>query len=224
MPFQAPVGNPRGIVRTNQKKIRKLSSGQFLAVIAFHHHRRWLQNGLREQDQTYLDRRAKRSNNGVRNMLKIQLTASAIAVIMLALSGNAYAASCEGTNTRKYEKPIAVHKGKDNSVTYLLKSTGVSTRKTATGAEQGGSFQHCTGLWTVNADKSGSGSGNCYTVDKNGDYRVTSWEGSKAAGKGQKAGGTWSRLGGTGKYTGDHMSKGTWTSGLRFAEGFRIGN
>ena len=78
--------------------------------------------------------------------------------------------------------------------------------------------------WTVNADKSGSGSGNCYTVDKNGDYRVTNWQGSKAAGKGQKANGTWVRLSGTGKYDGAHMSKGTWKSTSRFAEGFRIGN
>lgn len=157
-------------------------------------------------------------------MRKYHLMIGLAATAMLTMSSNVHAAACEGVNARKYEKPIAVHKGKDKSTTYLLKSTGISTRETASGAPQDGSYQHCAGLWTVNADKSGSGSGNCYTVDKNGDYRVTSWEGSKAAGEGQKAGGTWIRLNGTGKYKGGHMSKGSWQSTSRFAEGYRIGN
>lgn len=157
-------------------------------------------------------------------MKKQHLITCLAAAALLTVSSNVHAAACEGVNIRKYEKPVAVHKGTDKSVTYLLKSTGISSRETGAGAPQDGSFQHCTGLWTVNADKSGSGFGSCNTVDKNGDYRTTSWEGSKGAGKGQKAAGTWTRLNGTGKYQGGHMSKGTWKSASRFAEGFRIGN
>ena len=124
-------------------------------------------------------------------MRNTHILAGIVSAVILAASGIAHAGSCEGINARKYEKPIAVHKSSDKSVTYLLQSTGVTSRKVASGQTQDASYQTCSGLWTVNADKSGFGAGSCYTVDPDGDYRITSWEGKKAAGKSATSGGTW---------------------------------
>ncbi len=83
-------------------------------------------------------------------------------------------------------------------------------------------WQHCNGVWTVKADKSGSGFGSCYTVTPAGDRRAVSWEGSNAAGK--PSSGTWAQVTGTGKYANWQDTKGTWKSGARFADGIRLGN
>ena len=98
-----------------------------------------------------------------------------------------------------------------------FKSTGVSLQ-TAPSTDK--LWQHCTGLWTVNADQSGSGFGSCYSINDNGDYYLSNWSGSNAAGK--RASGEWTRVAGSGAYAGSVGSKGTWQSAARFAEGFRV--
>jgi hypothetical protein len=130
----------------------------------------------------------------------------------------AHAVECEGTALRKYEQPVTVHKNGDESFVLQFKSTGVSTQTSPSRSDM---WQHCTGLWTVNADTSGSGFGSCYALDKKtGSYYLTQWEGSNE--KGKSADGTWTRVAGSGEYQGTTGSNGTWRSGERFPEDFRL--
>ena len=112
-------------------------------------------------------------------------------------------------NARKSGKPVILRKAKDGATTMLISSTGSST---TTSPERSVRWQHCTGFWTVNADKSGSGSGNCYAFDGDGDQWTISWEGANA-------GGTWAHASGSGKYADRSSAKGTWKPGGRFADG-----
>lgn len=147
-------------------------------------------------------------------MRKFTCLVGSVMVGALVAASSAQAATCEGVSARKYEKPMLVFKGKDKSKVYRIQSTGVTLRKGALGD---GSWQHCGGLWTVNADKSGSGSGHCYTIDPDGDQRTLTWTGDKK-------GGTWKRVSGTGKYAAGGPVKGTWGPGSKFPDGMRIGH
>ena len=139
------------------------------------------------------------------------------AVAMMAATSSVHAGQCEGFSSRKYEKPVVIKKSKDGSKVLHISSTGVTNQ---TAPSKNTSWQHCTGFWNLNADKSGSGSGNCLAMDTNGDQRILLWEGSAA--KGKKSSGTWKKISGTGKYASGGQVKGTWKSGLRFADGHRI--
>ncbi len=118
----------------------------------------------------------------------------------------------EGVSARKSAKPVIIHKVKDGATTMLVRSTGSST---TTSPAQSARWQHCVGLWTLNADKSGSGSGNCYSLDGDGDQWTVSWEGTNA-------GGTWAQVSGTGKYANRTGAKGNWKPGTRFADGMGL--
>jgi hypothetical protein len=124
-------------------------------------------------------------------------------------AGGVKAASCTGIEARMSGKPIIVTKLQDGTTTMLVNSTGTSTTLTP---EVSTSWQHCSGLWTTKADKSGSGAGNCYFVDGDGDQWITSW-------KGTNAGGTWQNQSGTGKYANRTSAKGHWKWATRFANG-----
>ena len=130
----------------------------------------------------------------------------------------AHAAECEGTAIRKHENLDPVHKNTNGSLVLQLKSTGISSQTSPSRADV---WQHCSGLWRVNADKSGSGFGSCYSLNPtSGDYYLTLWEGSNKTGK--SAEGTWNRIAGSGAYEATEGSKGTWSSGSRFPEGLRL--
>ena len=133
---------------------------------------------------------------------------------LLAASG-AQAAECKGVGARNYAEPLIIHKAEDGATTMLIRSTGTSTITSPADMTGGASWQHCVGLWTVHADKSGSGSGNCYSLDADGDHWTISWEGTNA-------GGSWAYESGTGKYAGRLDNKGTWTPGTRFGDGTRL--
>jgi len=138
--------------------------------------------------------------------------AAALAAVLAA--GVSEAAQCAGVGARSYAEPVIIHKADDGAVVMLLRSTGTTTATSPAEMAGGVSWQHCVGLWTVNADKSGSGSGNCYTLDPDGDQWTISWEGGNA-------GGNWAQVSGTGKYA-DRVASGTWKPGARFADGQRI--
>ena len=142
--------------------------------------------------------------------------AIAVAFALSIVASGAQAEKCEGMYVRNYEQPIPVHKGEDGSQSFHIQSTGTTIRKTPDNSPLSGNWQHCTGLWTVKADKSGSGSGNCYAVDSDGDQWITSWEGDDA-------GGTWQSVSGTGKYANNASDQGTWKPGKRFPNGMRTG-
>lgn len=139
----------------------------------------------------------------------------AIAVVAAFAASSAQGAQCEGVGVRTYPEPVIIHKAEDGTTTMLLRSTGTTTITSPTEMTGGASWQHCVGLWTVNPDKSGSGSGNCYSVDAEGDHWTISWEGDNA-------GGTWAFVNGTGKYAGRSDNKGTWKPGARFAGNMRL--
>ena len=135
----------------------------------------------------------------------------------LALAGGlaangAAAEPCEGVNARRAADPVVVHQGRDGSVTMLISSTGSSTTTRPVTAVR---WQKCSGLWTIDADKTGSGSGHCYSVDGDGDQWVISWEGGDD-------GGTWAHQRGTGKYANLSAAKGTWEYGERYPDGLRL--
>jgi hypothetical protein len=153
------------------------------------------------------------SEKHMKNAMSI---ASVVASSMLMVSAGVDAKDCDGVFARQYEKPIPVHKGADGSQTYHVRSTGASIRRTAEGTPLNSTWQHCTGLWTVNADKSGSGSGNCYSVDEDGDRWVIAWAGDNA-------GGTWEGVLGTGKHANNVSDNGTWRRDKKFANGMRTG-
>jgi hypothetical protein len=67
----------------------------------------------------------------------------------------------------------------------------------------------------MKADKSGSGAGNCYFIDGEGDQWIISWDGTNA-------GGGWAHQSGTGKYAGRTGAKGMWKYGTRYADGTAI--
>jgi hypothetical protein len=156
---------------------------------------------------------------GGKEMLSINQRLLGLAIAASIVSINvAHAVECAGTAIRKFEEPVTVHKNNDESFILQVKSTGVSTQ---TSPSRSDVWQHCTGLWTVNVDKSGSGFGTCYSLDKKtGDYYLAKWEGSNE--KGKSGNGTWVRIAGSGKYQATIGSKGTWSSGARFPENFRL--
>jgi hypothetical protein len=142
-------------------------------------------------------------------MRKLTLYPALTAAAMLATSG-AWAAQCEGIGARKSGKPVIIQKADDGAMTMLITSTGTNTILNP--AEiAGAAWQHCSGFWTVNADKSGSGSGNCYSLDADGDQWIVSWQGSNA-------GGTWAHESGTGKFA-NQNGGGNWAYGAKFADG-----
>lgn len=147
-------------------------------------------------------------------MEKFALCAAITAAAVLAATG-AFAAQCEGVDARKSAEPVMIHKADDGAMTMLIQSTGSNTIISPAGMTGGAIWQRCTGLWTVNADKSGGGSGHCYSVAGNGDQWIISWEGGDA-------GGTWAYESGTGKYAGWSGSKGTWKSGTRYGDGMHL--
>ena len=145
-------------------------------------------------------------------MKKLTLCPAVAAVAVLAASG-AWAAQCEGVGARKYSEPVIIQKAEDGATTMLIRSTGTNTILNP--AQIAGTmWQHCTGFWTVNADKSGSGSGNCYSLDADGDQWIVSWQGDNA-------GGTWAHVSGTGKYA-NQNGGGNWKYGARFADGIGL--
>lgn len=145
-------------------------------------------------------------------MKKLTFYPAIAAAAMLSASG-AWAAQCEGVGARKYSEPMMIQKAEDGTATMLIRSTGTNT--VISPAEiKGSAWQHCVGLWTVNADKSGSGAGNCYSLDADGDRWIVSWQGANG-------GGTWVHVGGTGKYA-NQNGGGNWKSGAGFADGMRL--
>jgi hypothetical protein len=112
-------------------------------------------------------------------------------------------------------EPTIIHKADDGAVTMLIRSTGATTIISPAEQTGGASWQHCVGLWTVNADKSGGGAGNCYSVDADGDQWIISWEGGNEGGK-------WAYVSGTGKYAGRSGNEGGWRPGARFGDGLRL--
>ena len=130
----------------------------------------------------------------------------------------AESAQCEGTSARLYETPAKVFEGADGTITFHMQSTGVShiVRPTASDA-----WQHCTGLWTLGPDKSGSGFGTCLSIDKDGDHERLAFKGTNDPGK--PSAGTWEITMGTGKFKTAIGLSGTWEAGSKFAGGFRTG-
>jgi hypothetical protein len=139
-----------------------------------------------------------------------------VCLAMVGFAGTAQAGKCAGSSARIYAKPATVHKTKDGSQTFHLQSTGTTIQTVGANASPAGVWQHCTGFWTAKADKSGSGFGNCYTVDDDGDQRIISWEAK------QNGAGTWKHVSGTGKYA-SNSDSGSWKSGKRFPNGMRTG-
>lgn len=136
-----------------------------------------------------------------------------LALVATFTANSADAAKCEGHNGRTYAAPIILSEGEDGAKTMLINSTGTQTH---TSPAVSTNWQHCIGFWTVNADKSGSGAGSCYSLDADGDQWIQAWEGTND-------GGTWAHLSGTGKYAAwTSASKGNWNYGKRYADGTAI--
>jgi len=148
-------------------------------------------------------------------MKYISVICSTIILGVVSLPGVTLAEKCSGTSARVYAKPVVAHKGKDGSQTLHLQSMGTSIAVVGPEASLTGAWQFCTGMLKTAADKSYSGSGHCYTVDKGGEYQSSAW-------KIDANGSTWESLGGSGKYA-NMKSKGTFKSGNRFANGLRTG-
>ena len=93
----------------------------------------------------------------------------------------ASAAECSGITSRVGEAPIEIMKSEDGATTMLIRSTGsVSDLKPTVLT----AWQHCVGLWTAKPDGSGSGVGNCYRVDPDGDHEMIHWEARTARARG----------------------------------------
>jgi hypothetical protein len=140
---------------------------------------------------------------------------SGIAVAAVLAASGAEAAQCEGIGARKSAAPVIIHKAEDGAMTMLIRSTGTNTIISPAEMTGGANWQHCVGFWTVNADKSSAGAGNCYALDAAGDQWITSWEGGNG-------GGTWAHVSGTGKYAARSNAGGNWKPGARFADGMRL--
>ena len=138
--------------------------------------------------------------------------APAIAVAAVLAAGGAEASQCSGISPRVYADPVVVHEAEDGAKTLLIRSTGTTIQMSPGAGET--RWQHCVGLWRLEADKTGSGSGNCYSIDADGDQWTISWEGASGSG-------TWEHVSGTGKYA-DMTANGTWESGARFADDTRL--
>ncbi len=147
-------------------------------------------------------------------MTKLTLCCAVAMAAALAASGAA-AEECEGIGAGKYAEPVILIEAVDGATTMLVRNTGSFTVTGTTGMTDDTFWQQCAGFWTVNADKSSSGAGNCFTLNGDGDKWVTSWEGDNS-------GGTWANVSGTGKFAGWQNSKGTWTYGTRYGDGLRL--
>ena len=129
---------------------------------------------------------------------------------------NAYAVPCKGYGAGKSAKAVMVHKAKDGSQILLVGSTRIQAFETPDNYPADKSWQNCSGLWTLAADKkSGSGSGHCYAVDADGDQHVVRWEGTHE-------GGTWADVSGTGKYADSNAGKGTWSPSRSYGDGLKV--
>jgi hypothetical protein len=147
-------------------------------------------------------------------MTRLTLSFAVAMAAALAASGAA-AEECEGIGASECAEPVILKEADDGATTMLIRSTGSYTMIGTTGMTGDTFWQQCAGFWTVNADKSSSSAGSCFSLDGDGDQWITSWEGVNS-------GGTWANVSGTGKFAGWQNSKGTWTYGARYGDGLRL--
>lgn len=130
-------------------------------------------------------------------------------------TGAALAEKCSGYAAVKSDAPDIVLKAEDGAQTMYISNSRILTVKEPANSAFDGAWGKCTGILKVAADgKSGTGSGVCYTVDRDGDYTTVTWEGF--------TGGTWETIGGTGKFEKSVGDAGTWTGMPPLANGWNV--
>jgi hypothetical protein len=136
------------------------------------------------------------------------------ATVVAFTSHEAVAEKCSGYVSMKREPSVEIMKKADGSQVLRVLSSRILNMKEPKDYPLDGAYGTCAGLWTVAADgKSGSGAGECYYVDRDGDTMGFAWEGTNT-------GGTWKVQWGTGKYK-NTSNSGTWKPDTaRYSDGW----